>query len=123
MSRVKKSRSLKRVSGGTKTGTKERMKLETKQRKAKKKAANPRLVVRQRSVFQKLEDEKKTPIGQKASVKKANPTLLQAPITPDFLVQTLTLKPEIKIIEIETETYSEEDLWDQLEQPKNSNTF
>ena len=114
MSRVKKSRSLKRITGGQKTGSKERMKLETKQRKAKKKAANPRVVVRQRSIYQKLEDEKKASAGQKSPVKKLSP-IFQAP----------AFEPELKKIEIaaEIETENEDNLWDMLEQPQNTNTF
>lgn len=118
MSRVKKSRSLKRVTGGQKTGSKERMKLETKQRKAKKKAANPRAVVRQRSVFQKLEDEKKALLAKGTQPQKIKAT----PLAP---ASAVTPQLEIKKIEIvaDIETDNEDNLWDMLEQPQNTNTF
>ncbi|MFT6154625.1 MAG: hypothetical protein ACJAYK_002332 [Crocinitomicaceae bacterium] len=61
MSRNKKSRSLKRVTGGVETGSKERTKLEKKQNKARKKAtANIGKENRQRSVYQKAVDDEKS---------------------------------------------------------------
>jgi len=109
MSRVKKSRSLKRVTGGVKTGTKERTKLERKQRKAKQKAANPVKKNRQRSVYQQFLDDNN--LIEKQHVDK--PT--QEPVVNDSTEQS------------ETKSYSQapkkESLWDQLEKPQNTDTF
>lgn len=109
MSRVKKSRSLKRVTGGVKTGSKERTKLENKQRKAKKKAALPSKTGRQRSVYQKFLDDNN--LIEKQHVSKP---------VKDMSVETIEVaapsKPE-RIIE------RSENLWDQLEKPTSNDIF
>lgn len=109
MSRVKKSRSLKRVTGGVKTGSKERTKLENKQRKAKKKSAQPSKTGRQRSVYQKFLDDNN--LIEKQHVSK--------PVKPVIEVtteETVTAKPE------RTRERSE-NLWDQLEKPTSNDIF
>ena len=125
MSRSKKSRSLKRVTGGNKkTGSKERMKLETKQRKAKKKAENPRKVTRQRSVYQQHMDQsnqvevlhvsKKVNTGNAKIIEsklKAAPAFTKAEVEP---VQTIESAPQEQ---------TEDSLWEQLEAPKNNDIF
>ena len=109
MSRLKKSRSLKRVTGGVKTGSKERTKLENKQRKAKQKAANPMKSNRQRSVYQKFIDE--NGIVEKQHAPKA--------------AKVQEIVTEAKIIErtVHQPTETTESLWDQLEKPQNNDTF
>lgn len=107
MSRVKKSRSLKRVTGGVKTGSKERTKLENKQRKAKHKAANPFKANRQRSVYQKFVDD--NGIVEKQHV--AKPVKVEEIAAPS---------PVQKAYEPKEKT---ESLWDQLEKPTNNDTF
>lgn len=110
MSRVKKSRSLKRVSGGVKTGTKERTKLERKQRKAKQKAANPVKKTRQRSVYQQFLDDNN--LTEQQHVAKPS-----EPVTESVKDNQQDLpKPESK-------QPKNESLWDQLEKPQNSDTF
>lgn len=106
MSRLKKSRSLKRVTGGVKTGSKERTKLENKQRKAKQKAANPVKSNRQRSVYQKFLDE--NDLVEKQHV--AKPVKTTEPVISEPRV---TFEPRAK----------KETLWDQLEKPQNNDTF
>jgi len=110
MSRVKKSRSLKRVTGGVKTGTKERTKLERKQRKAKQKAANPVKKTRQRSVYQQFLDDNNLVETQHVS----------KPAKPAVEAQNNTPEPSNFA---QPETNKKESLWDQLENPKNSDTF
>lgn len=109
MSRLKKSRSLKRVTGGVKTGSKERTKLENKQRKAKQKAANPVKQNRQRSVYQKFLDE--NDVVEKQQPAKAKPT------KEAEVIETLAVE---KAHEPAEQT---ESLWDQLEKPQDNNTF
>jgi hypothetical protein len=81
MSRKKKSRSLKRVTGGVETGTKERTKLENKQNKARKKAdAAPGKISRQRSVYQQAVDDEKSSKSKKGP--KKLPPLDMSALTP-----------------------------------------
>lgn len=128
MSRSKKSRSLKYANGGVKTGSKERTKLESKQRKAKKLAANPRKVTRTRSVYQKAVDvetteeqqvQKRVPTDA-LDLSMAHPTTPKAKIKPEPQAEDETLIEEERV---EKEAESEEDLWDLLENPSNTNTF
>ncbi|WP_396586276.1 hypothetical protein [Bermanella sp. R86510] len=114
MSRKKKTRSLKRVTGGIKTGSKERMKLENKQRKAKKKAANPRKVERPRSVYQRFLDENNLVEPQHMAKKPA-------PVKAEKAKQE-----DVQVQEQQKTSYNDEapqNLWDQLERPKQSDTF
>ena len=132
MSRLKKSRSLKRVTGGVKTGSKERTKLENKQRKAKKKAANPRKSNRQRSVYQQFLDDNNGVEPQHAQQAPAAAIISKpakaAPAAKAPIAKTLSEKP--KALKTETIESSEpsaastdEDLWAQLENPTNNDTF
>ena len=108
MSRTKKSRSLKRVTGGVKTGSKERTKLENKQRKAKKKAANPvRKSSKQRSVYQKFLDENN--LIEQQHVSKPTPVETEEVAVEEAPEQAAPRKSE------------KEDMWDQLENPENNN--
>lgn len=127
MSRSKKSRSLKYANGGVKTGSKERTKLESKQRKAKKKAANPRKVTRTRSVYQKAVDSEAI---EEQKVQRRAPTdaldlSLALPSKPKAPVKTETqaIETPTKEESVETAPESEEELWDLLENPSNTNTF
>lgn len=112
MSRIKKSRSMKRVTGGVKTGSKERTKLEKKQRKAaKSKHAQDK---RQKSVYQKFLDDNNL-VEQQHVQKQPNPS-------EDL--------PEIDSDLEETEEQHErareekpQSLWEQLERPQNKDTF
>jgi len=118
MSRVKKSRSLKRVTGGVKTGSKERTKLENKQRKAKQKAANPVKTNRQRSVYQKFLDENAQVDKQhanKAVKTQEAPKVANTPVA--VAPKNVTTKEEPQAQQ------TSDSLWDQLEQPTNNNTF
>jgi len=127
MSRNKKSRSLKRVTGGVKTGSKERTKLENKQNKARKKAnSKTSKPQRQRSVYQKMLDDKQ-PEGATNEPKKTqaiatSETEQQNALEP---IEPTSIEKDALDTSIETpETTSEDDLWDQLENPDNSsNTF
>lgn len=127
MSRNKKSRSLKRVTGGVKTGSKERTKLENKQNKARKKAnSKTSKPQRQRSVYQKMLDDKQ-PEGATKEPKKTqaiatSETEQQNALEP---IEPTSIEKAALDTSIETpETTSEDDLWDQLENPDNSsNTF
>ena len=110
MSRVKKSRSLKRVTGGVKTGTKERTKLERKQRKAKQQAANPVKKTRQGSVYQRFLDENNLVENQH----KAKPQAQAQPVQ-ETVVEEQARKSQKPV--------EKESLWDQLEKPKNTDTF
>lgn len=110
MSRQKKSRSLKRVTGGVKTGTKEKMKLVNKARKAQKKADNPRKINRQRSVYQKLLDEKG--LVETQHVQKTAPATTIEPVSKPKQ-DTTPKAPEKK----------KDDLWSQLEQPTGNDIF
>lgn len=118
MSRLKKSRSLKRVTGGVKTGSKERTKLENKQRKAKKKADNPRKNNRQRSVYQKFLDDNN--MVEKQHVQK---TVSQ----PEELQESVILETEAKsdyASKRDTDRQDKDsDLWSQLENPNQNDTF
>ena len=123
MSRVKKSRSLKRVTGGVKTGSKERTKLENKQRKAKQKAAKPFKLTRQRSVYQQFMDENNLVEKQQAnnSVKSANSNQ-QAPVKKALKPKKEAVAPVKQQVAIKSQENAN-DLWDQLEQPTNNDTF
>ncbi|MGK0445715.1 MAG: hypothetical protein ACJA1U_002666 [Bermanella sp.] len=123
MSRVKKSRSLKRVTGGVKTGSKERTKLENKQRKAKQKAAKPFKPTRQRSVYQQFMDENNLVEKQQAnnSVKSANSNQ-QAPVKKALKPKKEAVAPVQQQVAIKSQENAN-DLWDQLEQPTNKDTF
>ncbi len=123
MSRVKKSRSLKRVTGGVKTGSKERTKLENKQRKAKQKAAKPFKPTRQRSVYQQFMDENNLVEKQQAnnSVKSANSNQ-QAPVKKALKPKKEAVAPVQQQVAIKSQENAN-DLWDQLEQPTNNDTF
>lgn len=111
MSRVKKSRSLKRVTGGVKTGTKERTKLERKQRKAKQKIANPVNKNRQRSVYQKFLDEN-------------NLVETQHVAKPAKAAESITAENTSNVVDSHYEKPKKEaSLWDQLENPQNQDTF
>ncbi|GAA6133564.1 hypothetical protein NBRC116188_03530 [Oceaniserpentilla sp. 4NH20-0058] len=111
MSRVKKSRSLKRVTGGVKTGTKERTKLERKQRKAKQKAANPVNKNRQRSVYQKFLDDNNLVETQHVA-KPVKATESVATVNTPDVMDSHYEKPK-----------KDTSLWDQLENPQNPDTF
>lgn len=130
MSRNKKSRSLKRVTGGVKTGSKERTKLENKQNKARKKAAGGVTAKqkRQRSIFQKALDQ------EKAETKKPSPK--KTPETEEskqnnelepLHAEASPAKEDTSSIDtdtvVDTPEQTEDDLWDQLENPNSSNTF
>ncbi len=131
MSRRKKSRSLKNNHSGLKTGSKERMKIESKQRKAAKKEANPRKVNRQRSVYQQQLDksgqiesqhvESKAPTAIKPVIKKALPTSHDSTPSPAKAVKRAT--PEQVPAPQETITHTSEDPWDMLESPQNKDIF
>ncbi len=123
MSRRKKSRSLKNNHSGVKTGSKERMKIETKQRKAAKKAANPRKVTRQRSVYQQHMDNSGQVEDQHVNAPKPAQSL---PAVKKFAIsQQKAPKPMVSPV-IETPVEKEVqavDLWDQLESPQNADIF
>ncbi len=126
MSRKKKSRSLKNNHSGVKTGSKERMKIETKQRKAAKKAANPRKVTRQRSVYQQHMDNSGLVEGQHVDAPK--PSQIQ-PVKKMVVASPMKAarKPLAKPAFVPEPTVESEvqpkDLWDQLESPQNSDIF
>ena len=127
MSRNKKSRSLKRVTGGVKTGSKERTKLENKQNKARKKAnSKTSKPQRQRSVYQKMLDDKQaegaTKEPKKTQVTATSETEQVNDLEP---IEPTPIEENTLNTSIETpERASEDDLWDQLENPDNSsNTF
>ena len=130
MSRNKKSRSMKRVTGGVKTGSKERTKLENKQHKARKKAAAPNAKSsRQRSVYQQFLDNNDLVEGQHVG-KKEDSASIEAAVEPIKVpVARPMLKPVTKpVVEKappmeQDDEASSEDLWDQLENPKNNDTF
>ncbi|EAT13288.1 hypothetical protein HF888_07325 [Bermanella marisrubri] len=113
MSRKKKARSIKRIAG-IKTGTKERTKLENKQRKERKKAASKAKPTRQRSIFQQFLDKTQT-------------------VDPEFSGQPQKPRAEEEAVAVEQPVATEHDrqadepkeqsLWDQLERPKNTDTF
>ncbi len=140
MSRSKKTRSLKSNHGGLKTGSKERTKLESKQRKASKKLANPRKVTRQRSVYQQhldsnnlVEDQH----GKKAKLQiestdnthsvapqnnVAKPSKHTSRFEKPSLITTENQKNNTAPNVIDSQP-SEADLWDQLEQPQENDIF
>lgn len=123
MSRNKKSRSLKRVTGGVKTGSKERTKLENKQNKARKKASSMSKVKRQRSVYQKMLDENAS--TKQDQPKKAAPKPDQEVLESE-VTEAATLNPikeSTKEDTLETAEQSDDDLWDQLENPGETDTF
>jgi len=124
MSRRKKSRSLKNNHSGVKTGSKERMKLETKQRKAAKKAANPRKVTRQRSVYQQLMDKNGQVETQHVNALKPSQ---DQPAVKKLIISQQKPAPKpmaspIKETPVEPEVQAE-DLWGQLESPQNADIF
>jgi len=124
MSRRKKSRSLKNNHSGVKTGSKERMKLETKQRKAAKKAANPRKVTRQRSVYQQLMDKNGQVEAQHVNALKPSqgqPAVKKLIISQQKPAPKPMASP-IKETPVEPEVQTE-DLWGQLESPQNADIF
>ncbi len=133
MSRRKKSRSLKNNHSGLKTGSKERMKIESKQRKAAKKEANPRKVNRQRSVYQQQLDKSgqvesqhvdpKVPTAIQAAIKKALPTSQDSAPSPVKAVKRPTPKQVPAPAPQVTETPVSEDPWDLLETPQNKDIF
>ena len=110
MSRVKKSRSMKRVTGGVKTGSKERTKLERKRRKETKKAANPRKSSRQKSVYQRYLDDNGI-VDTAHATKPSAPAVEEQAINPSAPVAAPE-KPE-----------KEESLWDMLEKPAKQDTY
>lgn len=112
MSRVKKSRSLKRVTGGVKTGTKERTKIERKRRKDAKKAANPRKNSRQKSVYQRYLDDNGI-VDQSHAEKAAS--------TPEPNQQTMEAVKSQPAPKEKSE--KEDSLWDMLEKPTQHDTF
>ncbi len=136
MSRSKKTRSLKRNHSGVKTGTKERTKIESKQRKANKKLANPRAVNRQRSVYQQHLDNNNLVEGQHQAPKEqiaqpVNSLLAQAQqkaanfkpeIKPTPKVK-LAPKAKEKIAPKAAEENQDDALWDQLESTQNNDIF
>lgn len=136
MSRSKKSRSLKRNHAGVKTGSKERTKLESKQRKANKKLANPRAVTRQRSVYQQHLDNNNLVEGQHQSPKAqaAQPTVsllaqaqqkaanFKAEIKPAAKKRP-TPKAKETLAPNAIEDNPENALWDQLESTQNNDIF
>lgn len=110
MSRTKKSRSLKRVTGGVKTGSKERTKLENKQRKAKKKANNAvKKPSRQRSVYQKFLDDNN--LVEQQHVNK--------PQAPEVIEEVI----EEEVVEEPSKKSDKDDIWEQLENPNNNDIF
>lgn len=124
MSRNKKSRSLKRVTGGVKTGSKERTKLENKQNKARKKASSMTgKVKRQRSVYQKMLDENAS--TKQDQPKKAAPKPDQEVVEPEVTeaAAPTPIKESAKEDTLETPEQSDDDLWDQLENPGETDTF
>jgi uncharacterized protein YgiM (DUF1202 family) len=145
MSRKKKSRSLKRVTGGVETGTKERTKLENKQNKARKKAdAAPGKVSRQRSVYQKAVDDENSAKSKKgptklppldmSALKPKKDDTKQAKQKPEAempdakLPEAKPVKKEIRIDDIVIETkddieMSDDDLFNLLENPGKSDNF
>ena len=126
MSRLKKSRSLKRVTGGVKTGSKERTKLESKQRKAKKKADNPRKSNRQRSVYQKFLDDNN--MVEKQHVQK--PATQSEEVQEDLVIEAEAQSEYVSSPLTDTKDSadakakdSDKDLWSQLENPNQNDTF
>ncbi|MEY8204465.1 MAG: hypothetical protein RPR40_05245 [Bermanella sp.] len=122
MSRRKKSRSLKNNHSGLKTGSKERTKLESKQRKAAKKVANPRKVSRQRSVYQQHMDKSGLVEIQHVDAPKPSPI---RPIVKKLSTQPPKQAPMAKpaIASAVATEVTAVDLWDQLESPQNADIF
>ena len=104
-------------------GSKERTKLENKQRKAKQKAAKPFKPTRQRSVYQQFMDENNLVEKQQAnnSVKSANSNQ-QAPVKKALKPKKEAVAPVKQQVAIKSQENAN-DLWDQLEQPTNNDTF
>jgi hypothetical protein len=143
MSRKKKSRSLKRVTGGVETGTKERTKLENKQNKARKKAdAAPGKVSRQRSVYQKAVDDENSAKSKKgptklppldmSALKPKKDDTKQAKQIAEMPEAEITVSKPVKkevriddiVIEIKDDTeMSDDDLFNLLENPGKSDNF
>ncbi len=116
MSRVKKSRSLKRIAG-VKTGTKERTKIERKRRKEAKKASNPRKSDRQKSLYQRFLDD--NGIVNQAHVEKPKTKKPENIDTID--AQESTQKPSDKASGAHKE--KDQNLWDMLEKPNLKDTY
>lgn len=126
MSRVKKTRSLARVNG-VKTGSKEKTKLLNKLRKDQKKAKNPHKEVRQKSVYEKyLESLAGNPElyaaakAEQAGVKPPKSTKPVEQSAPAFIEKPLKNKAKAEPIEVEEDA---EDLWEQLERPRDKDIF
>jgi len=103
---------MKRVTGGVKTGTKERTKIERKRRKDAKKAANPRKNSRQKSVYQRYLDDNgivDQSHAEKAAAKADNDQQNMDSVKSQPAPKE---KPE-----------KEESLWDMLEKPTQHDTF
>ena len=130
MSRSKKTRSLKRNHSGVKTGTKERTKIESKQKKAKQKLANPRAVTRQRSVYQQHLDNNDLTEGQHAAPKlqldqPLISLLAQAEQKSANFRAAKKPKPRTpeKVEAPATEEDQEANLWNQLESAPSNDIF
>jgi hypothetical protein len=139
MSRNKKTRSLKRVTGGVETGSKERTKLEKKQNKARKKAtANIGKENRQRSIYQQAVDDEKSTKRKKGPAKlppldlsALKPTKADAKkvdVKPDSQKEKKSEKESVIIDDVVIDNnsdaeMSDEDLFDLLENPGKSDTF
>ena len=100
---------MKRVTGGVKTGTKERTKIERKRRKDAKKAANPRKNSRQKSVYQRYLDD--NGIVDQSHAEKAADNDQQN-------MDSVKSQPAPK-----EKPEKEESLWDMLEKPTQHDTF
>jgi hypothetical protein len=130
MSRNKKTRSLKRVTGGVETGSKERTKLEKKQNKARKKAtSNIGKENRQRSIYQQAVDDEKSTKRKKGPA-KLPPLDLSAlkPTKTDIKQDSQKEKKSVVINDVVIDNnsdadMSDEDLFDLLENPGKSDTF
>lgn len=122
MSRSKKSRSLKRVTGGVKTGSKERTKLENKQRKAKKKADNPRKDSRQRSVYQRFLDDNNMVEKQHVQKPVAQPEEIQENVVLETVEQSEYSSNRDTRSDQKPQD-GDKDLWSQLENPNQNDTF
>lgn len=126
MSRVKKTRSLARVNG-VKTGSKEKTKLLNKLRKEQKKAKNPHKESRQKSVYEKyLESLAGNPelyAAAKAEQAGIKPVKTSKPATtaaPEFIPKPPKTTPKPTQLD---DTDGSDDLWEQLEQPRNKDIY
>ncbi|MCP5334300.1 MAG: hypothetical protein H7A08_01245 [Oceanospirillaceae bacterium] len=126
MSRVKKTRSLARVNG-VKTGSKEKTKLMNKLRKEQKKAKHPQKENRQKSVYEKyLESLAANPElyaaakAEQAGVKPPKAAKPAAP-APEFIPKTPKNKVQKAVTDDDAD--NSEDLWDQLERPRDNDIY